>query len=339
MSACEGGRHEGKDGSDRIGSSISRSTSFTRSTTEFLRTLLTASSPAEQQKLLDDKLAQDRKSHEDRYAKYESLTPEERGERVNKRLEDSRRFWLGKIKEYEAFPPEERERRLEITHQAGLLRGYLKPLMTATTEQRAKYLADIPEEYRKLVTDRLAAWEKLPPDLRHNLVEHDSVMHYFARLEAKPAELRQDPLESIPSSYRSKLEDDIRRWNGLPAELRASMSREFDRLFQLPESARDRALTYLPDEERRRIEASFEKLGQIPPDEQKHCMDSYRKYSNLTPEQRQQFMKNAERWKSMSDAEKEAWRALSAKLPPLPPTPPGMPPPLPQPPPSPPPLP
>jgi hypothetical protein len=39
----------------------------------------------------------------------------------------------------------------------------------------------------------------------------------------------------------------------------------------------------------------------------------------MTPAERAQFLKNAERWKEMSAADRQTWRTLVAKLPPLPP--------------------
>ena len=60
-------------------------------------------------------------------------------------------------------------------------------------------------------------------------------------------------------------------------------------------------------------------FAKLPSVQRQVCIDSFRKFANMTPEQQLQFLKNAERWQAMTPSERETWRTLVTKLPPLPP--------------------
>jgi hypothetical protein len=53
-------------------------------------------------------------------------------------------------------------------------------------------------------------------------------------------------------------------------------------------------------------------------------MDSVRKFTSMTMEERARFLKNAERWQQMSETERQNWRKLRQKVPPIPLLPPGV---------------
>ncbi len=290
--------------------------------TQLLRDLL-AASPAEREKLFIEKADRDRKFYEAFYRNSKSLTDEEKKERVEKRVTDSQQFWAAKVREYEALTPEQREQRLENTQRAAMLRDHLKDLIKLPPSERAGRLEKVPQADLPLVRERLAVWDKLPAEVQGQVREHDSVMHYFTRLEETPAELRAGYLDRYPSSIRRKLEEDIKHWNELPARQREEMQHQFAALFRLTEKEQEKTLTFLPDAERRKMEQALDQFEKLKPEDRRRCMDAYKKYSDMTPEQRQQFMANAERWKNMSEEEKAAWRLLAQKLPPMPPMPPG----------------
>jgi len=295
--------------------------------TEFLRELL-AAGPAERERLLAERAERDRRFHESFYGGAKSMSEEEKRQKVEKRVQDSQQFWHAKIREYEALTPEQREQRITVTESMAMLREHLTPLMRLPAAERTERLARVPEADRPLVERRLNIWDSLPAGLQTQVLEHNSALHYFARLESTPPELRPGYLDRLPSHIRRKLEEDIQRWQDLPADQREVMQRQFAALFKMPESEKEKTLDFLPEPERRKLEQALGQFDQLPPDQRRKCMDAYKTYSNMSPEQRQQFLINAERWKNMSEEEKAVWRAMAAKLPPLPPgmntPPPGM---------------
>ena len=60
----------------------------------------------------------------------------------------------------------------------------------------------------------------------------------------------------------------------------------------------------------------------LPKSRRDECLQSFGKFASMTAEERQEFFKNAERWKELSPAERQAWRNLVNRFPPMPPMPP-----------------
>ena len=61
---------------------------------------------------------------------------------------------------------------------------------------------------------------------------------------------------------------------------------------------------------------AFEKLS---PAQRLTCIRSFQRFTEITPAERAQFLKNAELWKKMSPDDRQTWRMLVTRLPPLPP--------------------
>ena len=76
--------------------------------------------------------------------------------------ESSRLFWQKKLQEYEKLEPEERQRRL----QEAQWHWYLMLIMRTEGPARSRVLAQIPEEDRPLIENRLQIWEALPEDIQ-----------------------------------------------------------------------------------------------------------------------------------------------------------------------------
>ena len=72
--------------------------------------------------------------------------------------ESSRLFWQKKLQEYEKLEPEERQRRL----QEAQWHWYLMLIMRTEGPARGRVLAQILEEDRPLIENRLQVWEALP---------------------------------------------------------------------------------------------------------------------------------------------------------------------------------
>ena len=242
-------------------------------------------------------------------------TPAEREKALADKPAPQRKHLAAKITEYEALTPGEREVRLRVLE----LREYLLPLMTSAATNRLELLSRIPLDYRALVESRLQQWDILPPPLRQQILENDLMRNYFARWDSSSAEEQQRFLRSLPAAQREKLELEMARSRDLPSEQRATLSTRFNQFFELTETEKQKTLHMLPIEERRQTQQALQRVEKLPEDQRRRYLESLRKYSDLDPGQRRQFLINVERWKSMSPAERQNWRALVAKLPPVPP--------------------
>ena len=244
-----------------------------------------------------------------------ALSLAERELALAEKPEHMRKFLMDRLKEYDALTPEDRELRLRMTQ----LRWYLRPLMELAATNRVERLAKIPEPDRKLVEERLQLWDKLPAELQKEVLEHEMIVGYVIHEEATPAASKKGLPDTMPPEWRKKFEQDLAQWNALPQPQRQRMVDHFHQFFELSEKEKAKTLDTLSETERRQMEKTLQTFEKLPSVQRQVCIDSFRRFANMTPEQQLQFLKNAERWQAMTPSERETWRTLVTKLPPLPP--------------------
>ena len=254
----------------------------------------------------------------------------ERKEFLADRTPEDRKRILAKVREYESLRPDKRELRLRSTE----LRWYLLPLMSTPATNRAAQLGLIPPDMRKPVADRLQVWDKLSPKLQKELLENEATLQYIIPLETGSEEQRKEILKTISPARRERLEAGITRWRESSESERQGMLLRFNDFFDLTPKEQDKALDTFSEAERRQMERTLRAFENLPKAQRAQCIQSFEKFASMTLAERQQFLKNAERWRLMRPEERQAWRDLVAKLPQLPPSPPGFdsPPPPPSPP-------
>ena len=229
--------------------------------------------------------------------------------------ENQRNALQAKLREYAALTPTEREARLRATE----LRWYLRPLMNAPSDRRADQVASVPVEYRTLVEDRLRQWDALPHETQKEVLENEWTLPYFLRLQSASLSEREDALRDFSPGQRQKLERQLAFWQALPLEHRQRMGEYFRQFFELSAKEKEKTLNTLSDAERQEMEKTLQAFESLPPAQRRACINSFQKFASMSPPERAQFLKNAGRWKEMSAGERQTWRMLVAKLPPLPP--------------------
>ncbi len=244
-----------------------------------------------------------------------ALSPEERETDLAGKSEWSRNFMLGKLKEYDALTPEQRELRLSSTE----LYFEMLSLLRSSPDRRAEKLERLPEDRRKAVQARLDQWDKLPPDLQQDVLEHQSTIRYVIRVEAAPAASKEDVFANMSPEYREKVKTRIDEMKAWPKEQRNRMVDAFHNLFELSDHEQQAILEKLNQNERAKVEQTLADYEKLSPDERKRCMDSARKFNNLSADEQARFIATAERWEKMSEEERNTWRSLVKQMPPLPP--------------------
>ena len=252
-------------------------------------------------------------------------TPQERRQSIADRPPEVQKLILAKIREYLSLKPEERETRLWATE----LRWYLLPLMNAPATNRAAQLAIIPPVPRQLIQDRIAQWDRLPPQTQKELLDNELTYRYFTQFELSSPEQKTNLLAGVSPEHLAQLEAGMDRWRGLSEDQRRKTCEHFDRFFELTPAEKQKALDPFSEAERQQMEKTLSAFEKLSKTEREQCVRSFEKFANLSLAEREQFLKNAERWRLMSPAERQAWRNLVDKVPDLPPMPPGFPPPLP----------
>ena len=260
------------------------------------------------------------KSPVDLFRELLAMNLTERKQFLAGRTPEDRQRILAKVREYESLKPAQRELRLRATE----LRWYVLPLLTSPAAIRPAQLALIPPDPRKLVEDRLQLWDKLPAQLQKELLENEAALQYITPLETATEEQKKEILKTISPARREKLEAGIARWRELDETHRHEMLARFNAFFDLTPKEQAKAIDTLSEAERRQMEKTLRAFEKLPNAQRSLCIQSFEKFADMSLEDRQQFLKNAERWRLMLPEERQSWRDLVAKLPGLPPSPPGL---------------
>ena len=218
--------------------------------------------------------------------------------------EPARRRLQAKLQEYAALTPNEREARLRATE----LRWYLAPLMRTPPTNRVAQLALVPDEYRTMIEERLKLWDALTPETQRELQESEWTIRWLEQFQS-----------DLPLPQREKLEQQLASWLALPPDQRQRMCDRFQQFFELSPREKEKILSAFPDAERGEMDKTLQAFERLPPDQRSLCVSSFGKFANMTPEKRAQFLKNAERWKVTPPDDRQTWRTIAPKLPPLPP--------------------
>jgi len=230
-----------------------------------------------------------------------AMTPSERQHALRNRPPEKQQLILAKVEEYEAMPPDDRELRLQTTE----LRWYLVPLLSLPEAGRAAVLDKIPAAMRKLVENRLAQWQVLPPSLQERIREDDKNLQHYLQLAGSQPEM----LNLYPPDLRKELEARVRRVN---------------QFFELTSEEKEKALATLSEPERRQMEAALRDYEKLPSPQRAQCLRAFSKFAGLSAGDRWQFLVNAQRWQAMTPAERQQWRDLVRAVPQSPPLPPGF---------------
>jgi len=221
------------------------------------------------------------------------MPPAEREVFLTNRPPEIRERILAKVAEYEVLDPDERELRLQATE----LRWYLAPLMREPATNRAARLAQVPDDVRDLVKDRLLQWEILPPPLQQEFLENERTLNYF---------------EQVGLAGNAAI---------LPDEKRRRIAMQFNQFFELTPDEKQKTLNTLSDAERTQMEKTLQSFDKLPPDQRRECVRAFTEFAGMGLQERAEFLKNAKHWSQMPPKERQAWRDLVAEVPTWPPLP------------------
>ena len=252
------------------------------------------------------------KSPVDQFRELLALPAAERASHLTNKPPALRQRILAKVAEYEAMKPDERELRLRSTQ----LRWYLMSFREAPISERKTQLAMVPEADRQVVKDHLDTWDKLPADIRQEILKYEKVMETVLLPGATNVNRMPPP---VPNTENLK---SINAFLQLPPEKRRQMYASFQEFFELSDAERERTIGALPPEERMQMTLALRKFDKLPKLQRDRCLKSFAKFSSMSEAERLEFLKNAERWRELPTAERQAWRDLINKVAPAPPLPP-----------------
>jgi len=244
-----------------------------------------------------------------------AMTPAQREEAIANRPPGTQKRILEKLNEYELLPDELRNLRLRETE----LRWYLRPLMDQSSTNRTSLLAQVPQELRGEITERLQRWDLLPPDLRDQFKDNDLIASYFAQTGLSTEQQRKEFLEQIPPERQEELKKGFDHWKTLSDADRQKTLASFNKFFELTPEQKEQTLDAVSDDEREQMKKTLASYANLTPAQRAQCITSFEKFARMSVGERQQFLKNAERWREMTPEERENWRQLVTRAPIMPP--------------------
>lgn len=253
-----------------------------------------------------------------------AAAPAERGRMLAGKSAQQLRVLTNSIRSYLALPEAERETRLRALE----LRSLLAPLLRLAPAERAARLQEMPGDYRPLLEERLAYWDRLSTNLQQQVLEEERATRFGstrALVENRPV-LPPMPLSGLSPERQAALLPVLTPWQATTPARQRDVITAFTNLFDRPGDQQSRRLDPLPlsAEERALIEKALEAFRRLEPLQRQACVNGFRKFAELSPAERVQFLRNAEAWQKMSPEDRQRWRDLVNRMPPMPPIPPGF---------------
>jgi hypothetical protein len=246
-----------------------------------------------------------------------SMSPGDRQRELANKPPAARAILLAKLQEYEALPREIREARLCQTE----LHWELSGLMKLAPADRTQQLKEVSVLYRPMVENLLQQWDEVPAETQKTLLEKQNFIGLYLRMQGSPAAVQQEILDKLPPGRRAQWAGEMDRWQALPENQRAELCAQFQRFCAMDGPTQKETVAPLSDAERKEMEKAVQTFDRLPPAQRAQCINSFRKFATMTPWERTQFFKNASRWDAMTSHERQLWRELVHRLPPMPPMP------------------
>jgi hypothetical protein len=249
-----------------------------------------------------------------------NMSAEQRAPLLAKMPEAERQALESKLAKYDSLPAEARDLRLRQTQ----LHWHLLELMKLPPSQRKHRLVEVPTEQRGLVMQRLHQWDALSTAEQKTFLENEAATGLYLQMQETPPHERTRVLIALPQEVRKPMEQQLQKWNGLPAQQRQELTDRFNQFFQLQEREQEKVVKGLPQNVRAHVEKMRDALKHLPLAQRKQCTEALNKFLAMTPDEQNKFLINAARWQRMSETEHDAWREIINKVPAMPPLPPGV---------------
>ena len=251
--------------------------------------------------------------------------PEEREKLLLRRAPDSpelrKKLEDHALRYQNELSAEERELRLRNME----LRYHLTSLLYTAPSTRMERLKFVPDRDRPLVEDRLRYWDGLSAEQQKEVLKNERLTREivgtgFSRRPANPASLTGQTSNQVV-----RIEQQLVEWWKVPDARRAKVQQYFsNNIFELTDEEKAREnLQPLPlsEEERQLMERTLARFKQLQPAQRSACVKNFDKLASLSPAERREFLVSAAEWQKMKAEDREAWRKLVSKVPPLPPLP------------------
>jgi Protein of unknown function (DUF3106) len=246
------------------------------------------------------------------FRRWLEMSPADREKELSAYSEAKREVLQRKLQAYEQMPAAERDYRLRALE----LRWYLQPLLNTEPAERGNYLNIVPQRLHAAVTNRLSRWDALDAAARQEMFADESRRQLVTGYFTQP---RRAPFPPVPPApVPPGLDRHFKRWeNNSPTRLAFHLSN----FFEMGKEDQLKALNYFSETERGEIQKTLDAFARLSPADRQKCVQSFQRFATMSREERSIFLRNAARWQQLTPEERDTWRDLVTKLPPMPPEP------------------
>ena len=246
----------------------------------------------------------------DLFCKLLDMSPAEREASLASRSPDQRAIIASKIREYLQLTPGQREERLHSWRMRVLVRH----LIRMPASNRVDQLASLSPADRQLVEGRMKEWDQMPKELRQAVLENEWAIRILVQSDGLA------PVPPVPGGTGSGPEEQLARWQALPATQRQEILEQFQRYVEeLSDKQKARIAATWPTGEREQVEQTVQAFSRLPKPQRDLCLVNLQKFTALSPAERQQFLRNANWWDGMTPQERDIWRKLVNRISHVPP--------------------
>lgn len=221
------------------------------------------------------------------------------------------------LSRYDGLTPEECENRIRAME----LRTILVTLLRLAPGNRAESMKLVSERDRSMVAARVKIWETFSAEEQNDVLTNEALIRIIAGSSGSVP--RENVTLSVTASNQlMHVEPQVQWWGGLSESRRTRIQQNFRDIFELTDAEKAKQklqpLPFTP-EDRTVMEKTLAQFGRLPAVQRAQCVQGFGKFTELTPAERRQFLANAEEWKKMSVEDREKWRKLVTRMPPVPP--------------------
>ena len=233
---------------------------------------------------------------------------------------DHRRVLEKNLGDYETLPTEDRELRLLAME----FRFRLTSLLRTPAAIRATRLQTAPEKDQPLLAERLRIFEGLPPEYQRQVLENERLSRVLAAPPSTSTSRTRGefPLSLQTSNQLREIERQLTQWQKVPPAHRGKLQKSYEQIFNVPrqELAGERlSPTPLSPVEFNQIQASLDKFKNLPSSQREQCIRNFARLADMSPAERRQLLADAEKWGQMKPEDRDQFRKLVQRIPPLPP--------------------
>ena len=265
----------------------------------------------------------------DFFRKLIAANPEERDKLLATKKPELRKLFEEHTLRYRDLAAEERELRLRTME----LSFHLTSLLHTAPSNRTERLKFVPDRDRPLVEDRLKYWDGLSDEQQELVLKNERLTREWFGVGVPRSSSSAALLTGQASNQAVRLERQFVHWQMVPDVRRSDIQKHFRNIFELTdaEKAHEKLSPWpFKEEERQLMEQTLAQFKQFQPSQRSACVTNFSRLASLSPAERRAFLVNAEEWQKMKAEDREAWRKLVSKVPPLPqsyrrpPLPPGL---------------